>query len=324
MSVSGGASKSKQQSTSTSTGTATTTPNTPGWIAGPWEQYVSDVNDWSQSGAPLAPGPAPLQTQAFGAAEQLTSPVTTGAPTAQGIAQNVAAAGPNLAGTQFTGGAPVAYSSDIPSTDISAYMNPYLGLVAGTYARDFDANAGRARAQQASAAALSGGARNSNNAIGRGVLEGELARARGSGIASILDQGYNTAAQLATADLNRAAGTSQFNAGLGANMAQFDAGQQDNSLMRQLQAAGLIGDLGLNQSADNRANISLQAQLGQIQRDITGQNSEAARLAAVQALLAGVPLEAFIGQTKTGTETTNSKGSGSQFGLGFTGLGGQK
>lgn len=57
----------------------------------------------------------------------------------------------------------------------------------------------------------------------------------------------------------------QFNAGAQNQTSQFNAGQQDSALARQLQAAGLLGNLGQAESADQRANIGTQADLGQQQ-----------------------------------------------------------
>jgi len=92
---------------------------------------------------------------------------------------------------------------------------------------------------------------------------------------------------------------------------QFNAGQQDNALMRQLQAAGLLGNLGTTMSADNRANIGMQAELGGQQRDIRQRQmaEEYQRLAMLQGLL-GVNPNNFIGQavvsngTQSGNQTT--------------------
>ncbi len=97
---------------------------------------------------------------------------------------------------------------------------------------------------------------------------------------------------------------------------QFNAGQQDNALMRQLQAAGLLGNLGTTMSADNRANIGMQAELGGQQREIRQRQmaEEYQRLAMLQGLL-GVNPNNFIGQavvsngTQSGNQTTTQNPS---------------
>ena len=99
---------------------------------------------------------------------------------------------------------------------------------------------------------------------------------------------------------------SQYNAGATNQNNQFNAGQQDNALMRQLQAAGLLGNLGTAMGADNRANIALQGDLGGQQRDIQQRQmtEEYQRLALIQSLM-GVNPNAFIGQTSNSSGTSS-------------------
>ncbi len=109
---------------------------------------------------------------------------------------------------------------------------------------------------------------------------------------------------------------SQNNAAALNQSSQFNAGQQDNALMRQLQAAGLLGNLGTTMSADNRANIGMQAELGGQQREIRQRQmaEEYQRLAMLQGLL-GVNPNNFIGQavvsngTQSGNQTTTQNPS---------------
>lgn len=343
-----------------------------------------------------------------------------------------------------------AGNRDMSRDDIDRLMNTGLNDLIDASRADYEASAGRSRAQQATAAAMNGGARNSNNAIQAALMEGELSRAQNTGLSALRYDAYNTAAGLAQADLSRAAQTSQFNAGqtnqgtlaqaqidasrnslaaqLGqtgllanqnalnqagqfnagaandfalqnagfqqqtnlanqqaqnqfglANMDaqnsasqfnagsqnaaaqfgadaqntanqftagqmnnasqfnaaaqnqnnQFNAGQGDAALNRQLSAAGLLGQLSTGQGANERDNIALQAALGGSQRDIANQTSQASQLAAIQALLSGIPLSAFVGQTSTGnsqssgnsTTTQNPGMMGLLGGLGSLGMG---
>jgi len=246
-----------------------------------------------------------------------------------------------------------ATSRNFTDVDLSGYMNNGLNELLGSAQADYDATGGRVRAAQAAQAAMNGGARNSNNMIQSALTEGELSRAANSGLSQLRYDAFNSAAGLAQNDLNREASTSQFNAGqtnqgalaqaqidanrnsleaqLGLNnsqfnagqqnaMSQFNAGQMDTDLARQLSAAGLLSQIGTGQGAYERDNIALQAALGGTQRDIENQTGEAARLAAIQQLLGGVPIGAFTGQTMTNTGQMNStnvkKNSG--FGIGWS------
>ena len=307
-------SKSKTNSSSTSQQTATTTPNTPSWIQQPWQDYTSKVNELLGSGQPLISGPSDLQNQAFqGASGLTTSPF-------YGQAANLATQAAN-AGASSAGPAQQAVSRNFTDVDLQGYMNPYLDQVMGAYTSDFDANAGRVNAAQAGQAALNGGARNSNNAIRDAVTQGELARARGTGVAGIQSDAFTAASGLATGDLNREASTNQFNAGQVNQNSMFNAGQQDNALARMLQSAGVLANVGQAQGADERANIGLQAGLGEQQRNIDNATSEASRLAALQALLAGIPIGEFTGQTTTGSGSQTGKNSSTQFGGSLSDLG---
>ena len=96
------------------------------------------------------------------------------------------------------------------------------------------------------------------------------------------------------------------------NMSQFNAGQRDNMLARQLQAAGLLGDLGATIGAEDRANIGLLAGLGNDQREIDREfrNAEPTMLQLLAALQAQQPYGLFQGQNSSGTSTSNTTQTG--------------
>lgn len=411
------ASKSKTKETSnqtqTSSGTATTTPNTPDWLAQPWQQYGADVGALQQSGQPLIAGAQPLQTQAWDAASRLggSGPVSFGGGMAAGspakfdptnpqinggggdgytapgaqpannfdlasmLGMNAATSGANTATAQ--GYAPSSYTaagydprgyqasqasaSGFTQAGLQERLSPYLQEVVDTSLADYDVSAGRSRSLISAQSAANGGLRNSNNAIRLGLAEDGLARGRATTSASLRDQGFRTAADILGRDNDRSLQASlanaaaenaarqfsagawnqagmfgadaqntagqfganasnqagQFNAGAANTNSMFNAGQQDTDLARQLQAAGLLGNLGTAQGADTRANIGLQADLGGQQRDIANSQSPAATQALIAQLLGGIPMDAFVGQTEsrnqTGTGTGTSTGSQSGF-----------
>ena len=319
------AKKSKTTSSQTTNQTATTTPNTPSWLQQPWQDYTGKVNDLMKSGQPLTTGPSDLQQQAFGNAANLTtSPLYD---QASQFASQAGSAGANLAGPAAQAAAGSASSRNITDLDLNAYLNAGLGDQITAARADYDATGGRVQAAQAAQAAMNGGARNSNNAILSAITEGELSRAANTGLAGIRANAYDQAGALASNDLNREAQTSMANAGFTtqANLAnagftnqnnQFNAGQQDGALERMLQSAGLLGNIGQAQGADQRANIGMQAELGGTQRDIANaqQQDQYAQLAMIQQLLGGVPIDAFTGQTMNSNGTQSGKSSSTQIG----------
>ena len=78
----------------------------------------------------------------------------------------------------------------------------------------------------------------------------------------------STGLQANLANQNAALQTSLFNAGSINDLNRFNAGQADGAAGRQLQAAGLLGNLGASVGDTQRANIGLLGYLGGIQRGI--------------------------------------------------------
>ena len=94
---------------------------------------------------------------------------------------------------------------------------------------------------------------------------------------------------------------------------QFNAGQGDAALARQLQAAGLLTNIGSTQQGNERADIAQIAGLGDTQRGIQQDYDQAdlQQLSAITQLLQQLGLGQFIGQS--GTES--GKSSGTQIGV---------
>ena len=145
-----------------------------------------------------------------------------------------------------------ASSRNLSQADIARTLDAAgLNDLISAQSADFDANAGMTRAGLSAAAAANGGARNSNNAIRSAVTEGELARARDTGLANTRFTAYDNAARYAMGDLDRAAQTSIANAGYATQgalaQANIDAGR--NSQLAGQQFSALQG----NQNAANDA-----------------------------------------------------------------------
>lgn len=123
---------------------------------------------------------------------------------------------------------------------------------------------------------------------------------------------FNASTQNAQAERRAAleASARQFSAGAANQNSQFNAQMQADALQRQLAAAGLLGDLGNSQQANQRDNLALTAQLGAQQQQIDQQRRLAA-LAQIEAMGGlyrdGIPLNLFSGENLTGTK--NSRGT---------------
>jgi hypothetical protein len=124
--------------------------------------------------------------------------------------------------------------------------------------------------------------------------------------------GYQTDAQRMQAQAQLQAQAAQFGASALNGNSQFNAGQIDGALARQLQAAGLTGQISDSFANNYRADTSLIAQLGEQQRAIAQQQAMApyAQLQALGgAYQYGGPL---VGQTinsngtSSGTDVTKT------------------
>jgi hypothetical protein len=140
--------------------------------------------------------------------------------------------------------------------NFDAYQSPYTRDVVDTTLADFDADAGRVRAQQAAGAARSGAFGGSRYGIREAETEGELSRARASTAAGLRDQGFRTAA-----------GLSQYDAGNRQQAGLFNADAQNQ--------AGAFGAQALNNASLANQGASNQFSLAQ-----AGMQNDAARYGA--------------------------------------------
>lgn len=98
------------------------------------------------------------------------------------------------------------------------------------------------------------------------------------------------------------------------DMNRFNAGQQDAALMRQLSAAGLLGDLGSTVGSEDRANIGLLSDLGNDQREIDSayRNADPTMMQLIAQLQGQQNYGLFRGQNsrESGTSSTSGVSAG--------------
>lgn len=174
------------------------------------------------------------------------------------------------------------------AANIGQFISPYLGGVVDATAADLDASDGRVRAAQDLALAGSGAFGGSGAALTKSATEGELARARATTLGTLRSQGYAQALGAAGAQ------------------AQLQAKQQDQRLAA---AEGLVNLSGAY-DANQRANIASQLATGDDLRNISQQQLQAPQTSTQQivAMLSGLPINLFTGQTTSGTQNTQTKG----------------
>lgn len=281
-------SKSTTKQSSQESFNRTTTPTAPGFITSPIQSVAERVNAIGQSGQPIVAGASPLQQQAFGQAQNLTTSPNYGGANLMTL----------LGGLQPSERASAATFS---REGLNERMNPFLDQVMGAFTTDFDVQAARQQARDRAQQSQFGGMWNSNNAFLTAQREGELARARGAGIAGIQSDAYRTA--LGSLDADNARQT---------QVSQFNAQQSQNDLLRLLSGGSQFASLGQAQNADQRANIGLIAGLGEQQRGIESEQAQGglqrdAQIAQIIAMLTGTG--AVVGQNQQGTGTGSSTGT---------------
>ncbi len=253
-----------------------TTPTNPSWVTGALQGYTGRIGDWANTTNAqdlVAPASA-LQNQAFEAAGKLVPQVSGGD-------QPLVNGGPNAGGYDWFNRAQELGNQGAGSAAglVGEYMNPYQQQVIDASLADYDANSGRVRAQQAAAGAANNAFGGSRYGVQSALTEGELGRGRGALHSGLLADGFNTA---------------------------LGAGQEQRA--RELQAAGLFGNLGATQGANERANIGLLADLGGQQRaiDANYRTADLSMLQALGSLYGQGQYGLFQGNTQNGTQTTQT------------------
>lgn len=261
----------------------------------------------------------PLQERAFGSAANLGP--------AEQIGTGSAMAG--LAGARAlgTGYDPMMAQADtFGGQQAAQYMSPFIQQALAPQLRE---------AQRASDIM---GQQNAAKAVGQGAFGGsrsalvEAERQRNLGIqqGDILSRGYQTAYEQAANQFNQDAARRMQAQQANIGQQQFGANLGMQGIQQALAASGQLGNLGAQQFGQEKDVIGLQNQLGtqqqqleqnkinqQIQNYATQQQWAMQQLAAMNAMLRGLPLQASSTQSYQAAPSTMSQA----LGLATTGYG---
>ena len=171
------------------------------------------------------------------------------------------------------------YTASSMMDGFNRYLDPTLGALVDTTLADFDANAGRQKADQMSRFAKAGAFGGSRSAIGEGLLDAELARARASTGAGLRSNAWQQAGQFAQFDATGRNNASQFgaNAANQASIANAANATQANIAQAQQANAMAMENARLNQD---------QSQFEALQANAMALEQKRQELAAAQALAA--------------------------------------
>lgn len=294
-----GLSSSKTKTSQTSTGNATTTPQVPDYIQQPVSNYFGRVGNLMNGPTPGSNvfGPSQLQTQAFNGAQSLgagNSSITDASNATRGL-------------LNYNPDSVIA--GQLSETDLNPYMNPYQSSVIDSLLGDF-ANANDLGLNSLRSMTPNGAYGGSRQAVSAGQLVGDNTRSLAS-----------TLANLRSNNFQQAQGAAQFDIGNRLNADQFNSQQGLAGANFRLGAAGQLGNMGVAQDANSRANLGLQADLGAQQQEANASSDPAMQqvlwLRQLQQLL-GLNPQALIGQnvTSSGTQSGTSSTSDPIGGLG--------
>lgn len=306
-------SKTKTTQDQNTTQHGTTMPIAPPWLTDALHSQADRIGAYAQTDPTQYVAPASsLQQQAWQAGANVGG-WQPGNMAGNALAMHAGMSGPNTAGIYPHGGgkAPPGTGGQFQlpqgqqpgangnpaltgASQMGAYQNPWDQQVVDTTLAGFDRNTGQQHAAMAAAAARNGAFGGSRY----GIQEGQFAA----------DSGLNRAgieAQLRQQGFNTAAGYGMQDAASGNQMRQFDANQRDAALNRQLQAAGLLYQGADSYGANNRADIGLQAQLGDQQRgvDQAFRAAPIGQLEELSNLYGNLPYQALVGQDVNSTGT---------------------
>lgn len=261
------------------------TPNVPGWIGSPYQDFMGKVSALGQLDPASFTTPATAnQNLAFARAG-----AGTGDPTWGGY----------NATQDLLGYTPSNVSAgQLSQTDLAPYMDPYERSVIDATLADFG-NANALGLNQLRASTPTGAFNGSRQGVAEGQLTSDNLRTLAGTIAGLRSANFGQARQGAMFDIgNRFAGD-QFNVNSGLQGANFRLG-----------AANQLANIGMMGANNTRADTQMMADLGNTERGINSEiNPNVARLSLLQAiggLMGQVPSALFTGQTtdQSGTQTS--------------------
>jgi hypothetical protein len=295
--------KSKTTEQSTTNQLTTSTPTVAPWLNQNYETLGGQIANFGKTDpTSYVAGPSALQTQGFGQAanlggwRDLLDKAQTGA-------TNVAGAGANLAAPTATYG-----GASLLDGGLDRYMNAGLNDVVDSSLANFDYAKGREKAAMEAKSALNKAFNNTRSVFGETQFAADSLRQRSATEADLRFKAFQEAAGLASQDAQFRQQAGLTNAGAVNQGNQFNAGQMDASLARQLQASGLLGDLGNSTANNDRADVATQLTAGGEQQriDQAKLNANPTFLQLLAQLNGSMPIGSFTSTTNQGAGSSNS------------------
>lgn len=269
--------------------TATVQPQTPRAIQEPILNYYSGIGNYQQADpygfvTPINDiqkagfdntGGLYGASDIYGQAAQIASNAANRNPQTPAASQGANASffegkGAGSAGSQ-------GYTASSMMDGFGRYLDPTLGALVDTTLADFDANSARQKQAQAARYAGAGAFGGSRSAIGEGLLDAELARARASTDAGLRSNAWQQAGNWAQFDATGRNNASQFGANAANQASIANAANATQANIAQAQQANALAMENARLSQD-------QSQFQALQANAMALEQKRQELAAAQAL----------------------------------------
>jgi hypothetical protein len=306
------------KSTTNQTTHQTVTSTNPDWVTQPVHTLAGQIGNLSSLDPySLVAGPNALQTQAAATLSNLSATNNPAYGSASGLFQGLMnTSTPQVSPVSATAATGTA-ASLLPN--LQSYISPYLNNVVNSSLADYDFGAGQTRAQNQLALANDDTFGGSGGAIQTALSNDAITRGRATLASQLLNQGFDTGANLANQDADRQQQMSlanltaqnQFalaNAAAQNQGQQFNAQQVEAALNRQRLAGEDLVNTANTQNQSALADAAAQAQLGEQLRQIQAAYNVApiSLLSSETGLLNSLPLSLFHGQTTDGVNNTTT------------------
>lgn len=269
---------------------ATTQPQTPTAVRDPIFNYYGGIDNYLNADPTNFVTPVNAIQQAafnnsgglFGAGDIYGNAAQIAAGAASNPLTSASSQGATAKFADLQGGGSAGsqgYNSSSMLEGINNYVNPWLSNLVDTTLSDFDANSAQQKAAQQARYAKAGAFGGSRAAIGEGLLDAELARARSTADAQLRNQAWQNAGAWSQFDAGNRNTARQFGANAYNQAALTNAQLANASSIAQMQAA--------NQAAQfNASQAQQQSQFEAAQANQMALAQKQAELDAAKALAA--------------------------------------
>jgi hypothetical protein len=289
-------------------GTQTTTQRQelPAWVneAGQANYRLAEqiaARPYQAFGGERVAGFAPQQQELFSRVGQMQGQGASMVAPGQALAGQAGAFNPMM--VSAAGQAPNVVAGRFTDADLGAYLNPYLSQVENSALGALNRQRELALRDAGDEAIRAGAFGGSRHGVREAVIDSETARAAADASAQIRNQGFTTAANLITTDLNRGLSADQAN-----QQAAMEAARQSLTAQGANQSAGLTANDQRLRAAATLGNLAQQAS-GVTAQELALLEASGAQQQALQQAILDDQYQRFVEQRDWDVQGLNLRAS---------------